>query len=71
MKYTLECSDEELGTYRLHLDGVKWALCMYDLDQELRSMYKYQDKEVVDISAVRDRILDILCDHGVSFEDIE
>ncbi len=35
MKYTLECNEDEEKTFRLHLDGVKWALAMWDLDQQL------------------------------------
>ncbi len=71
MKYTLECNEDEEKTFRLHLDGVKWALAMWDLDQKLRDMVKRQDLEVINIEELRENILDLLCDCGLSFDDIE
>ena len=42
MKITLEFDSEEEGNdARVALDGYKWKLAMWDLDQELRGITKY------------------------------
>jgi len=44
MKITLEFDGvEEAEDARTALDGYKWKLAMWDLDQELRSIAKYQN----------------------------
>jgi hypothetical protein len=42
MKITLEFDSEEEGNdARVALDGYKWKIAMWDLDQELRGIAKY------------------------------
>jgi len=44
MKITIEFDgNEEENDARTALDGYKWKLAMWDLDQELRSIVKYQN----------------------------
>jgi len=41
MKITLEFKDEDADEALTALDGYKWKLAMWDLDQYLRSQVKY------------------------------
>jgi len=41
MKITLEFKDEDAEEALTALDGYKWKLAMWDLDQYLRSQVKY------------------------------
>ena len=44
MKITIEFDgNEEENDARTALDGYKWKLAMWDLDQKLRSIVKYQN----------------------------
>ncbi len=41
MKITIEYNEDEANDARLALDGYKWKLAMWDLDQALRSTVKH------------------------------
>jgi len=73
-------SDEEQSDARVALDGYKWKIAMWDLDQLLRSTTKYgvdmSDKskeatsEEMDMAdKVRDAIREILDEHNLNLED--
>jgi len=80
-KITLEFSSpEEEPDARLALDGYKWKLAMWDLDQELRSTTKHgvsllehkanateMEYEIAD--KVREKIREILEGYGLSLVD--
>lgn len=52
MKVILEFDgDEEQDDIRLALDGYKWKLAMWDLDQRLRATTKYNHSVISDGSA--------------------
>ena len=65
-------SIEEAEDARTALDGYKWKLAMWDLDQHLRSELKYNEKlsEETDAAyeAVRDKIREILNDYNLNLE---
>jgi hypothetical protein len=72
-KITLEFdSIEEADDARDALDGYKWKLAMWDLDQSLREQIKYNDKlpsktaEVYE--EVRDKIREILSSYNINLE---
>jgi hypothetical protein len=73
-------SVEEAQAAQVAIDGYKWKLAMYDLDQQLRSTVKYcgpiltnegeateTEMEVAD--KVRDMIRDIIEGYGLNLND--
>lgn len=65
-------SVEEQDDARDALDGYKWKLAVWDIDQHLRSELKYNDNikaEVYDaLEKVRDKIRDILEGYGIKLD---
>ena len=70
-------SEEEANDARTALDGYKWKLAMWDLDQKLRSATKYgvidnreatpEEQDMAD--KVRDFIRDILNDYHLNLDE--
>jgi hypothetical protein len=70
-------SEEEANDARVALDGYKWKLAMWDLDQKLRSATKYavidnreatpEEQDMAD--KVREFIRDILNDYHLNLEE--
>lgn len=77
MKITLEFDSEEEGNdARVALDGYKWKIAMWDLDQELRGIAKYgaiDNREATEAERdmadkVREYIKDILNENNLNLE---
>jgi len=74
MKITIEFDGtEEQEEARTALDGWKWKLAMWDLDQELRSKSKYpsdtDDPNVVEAYyKIREELGDILNSYNLSLD---
>jgi len=77
-KIILEFNSEEEGNdARVALDGYKWKIAMWDLDQKLRSVTKYavidnteatpEEQDMAD--KVRIFIRDILNDYNLNLEE--
>ena len=77
-KIILEFNSEEEGNdARLALDGYKWKIAMWDLDQKLRGVAKYgaidnteatpEEQDMAD--KVRIFIRDILNDYNLNLEE--
>ena len=77
-KITIEFDGEDAATdARTALDGYKWKIAMWDLDQKLRSATKYavidnreatpEEQDMAD--KVRDFIRDILNDYNLNLEE--
>jgi hypothetical protein len=73
-------SIEEQDDARVALDGYKWKIAMWDLDQTLRSTTKYgvsmsdKSKEATEVERdiadkVREFIRDILNEHNLNLDD--
>ena len=70
-------SEEEANDARVALDGYKWKLAMWDLDQKLRSATKYgvidnreatsEEQDMAD--KVREFIRDILNDYNLNLKE--
>ena len=70
-------SEEEANDARTALDGYKWKLAMWDLDQKLRSATKYgvidnreatpEEQDMAD--KVREFIRDILNDYNLNLDE--
>jgi hypothetical protein len=72
-KVTLEFDAvEEAHEIRDALDGWKWKMAMWDLDQELRSTLKYQDDLSPELDqayeSLRKKIREILDNHNLHLE---
>lgn len=65
-------SIEEADDARDALDGYKWKLAMWDLDQELRNKVKYDENLPANVAEafelLRDKIRDILNDYNLKME---
>ena len=65
-------SVEEADDARDALDGYKWKLSMWDLDQELRNKVKYDETLPANVAEafelLRDKIRDILNDYNLKME---
>jgi ATP-dependent Zn protease len=80
MKITIEFDgNEEENDARTALDGYKWKLAMWDLDQELRSIVKYQNsiinhnqtassEEMETADKIREEIRRILENYNLSLD---
>jgi hypothetical protein len=73
-------SVEELSDAKNAMDGLKWKLALYNLDQNLRSVVKHgqsmvnsgqeASEEEQDLAyKIREAIRDMLISEGLSFED--
>ena len=71
-------SCEEENDARTALDGYKWKLAMWDLDQKLRSITKYGESLIQDeaseleqeiANAMRDELRNILNSYNLNLED--
>jgi hypothetical protein len=73
-------SIEEQDDARTALDGYKWKLAMWDLDQKLRSIVKYNSSlvthnepatnaEIELADKLREEIRDILNGYSINLED--
>lgn len=64
--------DEEAEDARTALDGYKWKLAMWDLDQHLRAEVKYNEKLPEDVAdaydSVREKIREILESYNLNLE---
>ena len=78
MKIILEFeSIEEQSDARTALDGYKWKMAMWDLDQLLRNTTKYavfEKREATGVEQdmaekIRDAIREILNEHNLNLED--
>lgn len=76
----LRFKDDEHDDARTALDGYKWKLAMWDLDQKLRSIVKYNaslithnesatNTEIEVADKLREEIRSILGEYNINFED--
>ena len=76
MKVIIEYEFEEQDDARTALDGYKWKMAMFELDQLLRSATKYgsferreatsEEQDMAD--KIRDAIRDILNEHNLNLD---
>ena len=68
----LKFKEDEFEDARTALDGWKWKMAMWDLDQHLRSEIKYNEKLSAETDrayqAVRDKIREILDEYNLNIE---
>jgi hypothetical protein len=68
----LKFKEDEFEDARTALDGWKWKMAMWDLDQHLRSEIKYNEKLSAETDrayqVVRDKIREILHDSNLNIE---
>ena len=61
--------DEEESSFQCASHGLDWALVSLDMDNYLRSKIKHAG--IDELQEVRDRLFEIIEDHGVSLDMIE
>lgn len=65
-------SNEESEDIRVCLDGYKYKLVLWDLDQHLRAEIKYNEKLPLEITEayenLRDKIREFLNDYNINLE---
>lgn len=70
MKATLEFEEEE--DLRTALDGYKWKLVAWDLDQEMRSLLKYDDtisdEKWHQVEQLRTKLREIINDYNLNLD---
>jgi hypothetical protein len=59
---------EEHSEYDLANEAVDWYCVVWDLDQWLRGLSKYENKETIGVDEVRDKIGEFMDDKGLKFE---
>ena len=75
MKAILEFNlPDDQDDFKKAVDGYKWALAAWDMDQYLRSQTKYapdsMPEEVYDaLQAARDKLHEIIHEYTLSFDD--
>jgi len=73
MRITLTFSEDEQVEARNALNGSKWMLSMWELDQWLRGEAKYNEtrseKEIDLIYEIREKIREQLNENGINFND--
>jgi hypothetical protein len=74
MKATLEFNlPEDQIEFDLAINGGKWSLCMWELDQHLRSQTKYAPDTISGdtyqaLIDTRDKLHEIMTEHGLKFD---
>ena len=68
----LKFKEDEFEDARTALDGSKWKMIMWDLDQYLRTELKYNEQLSADTDkayeAIRDKIREMLNDNNLNLE---
>jgi len=72
MKITLEFKDEDAEEALTALDGYKWKLAMWDLDQYMRSEIKYNpdltEQAYEALENCRDKIVRLLDEYNLKLD---
>ena len=72
MKITLEFKDEDAEEALTALDGYKWKLAMWDLDQYMRSEIKYNpdltEQAYIALQECRDKITILLQEYNLKLD---
>jgi len=70
MKATITFDDED--DLRTALDGYKWKLVAWDLDQEMRSLLKYDDtitdEKWEQVEELRTKLREIINDYNLNLD---
>lgn len=61
---TFDCPEENIEL-RQAIDGYRWELVVWDLDQWLRSKVKYEENPTLHAEVVRDKLCELL--EGLEF----
>lgn len=72
-KVTLEYDfNEEREEMESAINGWKWKMVVWDLDQHMRSIYKYEDNHNEEVYAMidklRNELREMLSDHGLKMD---
>lgn len=66
MKTFLVFKDDEKEDLAYAQQGASLAFAFHDLDNWLRSLHKYEEKDTVDVMEVRRKLREVLKDHDIT-----
>lgn len=61
----------EVNAFRRANSATNAYLVMFDLNEKLRSLYKYENKENIKISEVREMLVDLQTEYNINMNDLE
>lgn len=67
-RLTLEFTGDDMDAGMLAAKAMDFYMALDDFDQHLRSLYKYQDVETVDVYEIREKLWEYLREHDVSLD---
>ena len=59
---------EDSDEHQIALDGWKWRIAVQEIDNKLRAMLKYEEKETFDIETMREFISSMLSDQNITLD---
>lgn len=72
MKVTIEFNDDEKEDLQTALDGYKWKLLVWDLNQKLRSYLKYDEKITEEqyeiVEKIKNDLYELLDDYNLNLD---
>lgn len=72
MKVTIEFTDEERDELQTALDGYKWRMVVWDLDQRLRAYLKYDESLTEDqdemVGKIKKELYELLNDYNLKLD---
>ena len=72
MKVTIEFTDEEKDELQTALDGYKWRMVVWDLDQRLRAYLKYDESLTEDqdemVGKIKKELYELLNDYNLKLD---
>jgi len=70
MKYVLSLETEDINDLSLFMNAHKYKNVLYELISKIRTDIKHSDKETIFLEELREKIIQLLDDEGLSLDDV-
>lgn len=70
MKYVLSLETEDINELSLFMNAHKYKNVLYELMSQIRTDIKHSDKETIFLEELREKIIQLLDDEGLSPDDV-
>lgn len=70
MKYVLSLETEDINDLSLFMNAHKYKNVLYELISQIRTDIKHSDKETIFLEELREKIIQLLDDEGLSTDDV-
>jgi hypothetical protein len=70
MKYVLSLETEDINELSIFMNAHKYKNVLYELMSQIRTDIKHSDKETIFLEELREKIIQILDDEGLSLDDV-